>query len=344
MSPILLHRPSSGLVIEIDRPKQLGALDTDSFDRIEAALEQARQDSSVAWVALHSRLEKGFCAGGDVRKLYEDFRHTGGLLSASRFFETEYRVDQKIWDFPKPVIALTHGITFGGGLGLIRGASHRTVSPNSLLSMPEVLIGLYPDVGATFFLQSIPSPERELLALCALRFGAREALDWGVATHCVSQASHEAVIQALSKVNWERTPHDHALATECLNTFSCETPPRSIEKIPAAVLEVLAAPDAGPLWDRALALPEPLRSHWFGSLLKGSPLSVALIFEQLRRGGRLSRSQAFEWEFHLSMACLRDGDFFEGVRCRLVEKGDAPRWKFAHPSGIPASLLSSILG
>lgn len=351
-SSIQAHRLRTGIALEIHRPEKLGALDTECFQRIEEILEQAREDSQCAWIAFFSRNPKAFCAGGDVRRLFEDYLRTKSFDLAEKFFETEYRVDQKVWDFPKPILAFTHGITMGGGIGLIRGASHRVVTPSSMLAMPEVSIGLYPDVGATYFLQRIPNVERKAIAFCAARFGAAAALDWGLATHCLSQNSRldtlPALLESLDQVRWEGSPHDIATASKLLDRYSTP-PPVTPEKIPKALGELFQrATDVDSLWKSAKALrtsnAEPACNPLLDAMLQGSPLSVAIIWEQLERGARLSRTQAFEWEFHLSMSCLRQGDFFEGVRSRLVEKGSAACWRYPTPGEVPTPVLHSILG
>jgi enoyl-CoA hydratase len=342
MMPIRKHERGNGIAIEIHRPETLGALDTECFERIEEALEQARSSADCAWVAFFSRQPRGFCAGGDVRRLYRDHEATGRFELAERFFATEYRVDQLVWDFPKPVIALTHGITMGGGIGLVRGASHRVVAPDSMLAMPEISIGLYPDVGATFFLHPIPSPARELIAYCGARFGAPEALDWGLATHCIESSRTDEVLARLEEARWDGSPQDGRLATQLLESLS-SPPGQRWARIPGPIAELFENSgklSAAGIWDEAARLSHPLLSP----LLSGSPISACVIHEQLQRGARLSRTQAFEWEFQLSMACLRSGDFFEGVRSRLVEKGSAPRWRYKHPAEVPSDLLASLLG
>jgi len=353
MTPIVAHRLKTGIGIEIHRPKKRGALDTQCFQRIEEILETARRDSGCAWVAFFSKDPKSFCAGGDVKRLFEDYQHSKSWDLAEKFFETEYRVDQKVWDFPKPILAFTHGITMGGGIGLIRGASHRVVTPSSVLAMPEVSIGLYPDVGATYFLQRIPSPAREIIAFCAARFGAAQALEWGLATHCLSE-SHlldqiDVLFESLDRVKWEGTPHDTLIASQFLDTVSIQIQTQAQDRFPRSLESLFQkSTSAESLWHGARTLrgsdPSADLTPFLDAMLQGSPLSVAIVWEQLLRGARLSRTQAFEWEFHLSMSCLRQGDFLEGVRARLVEKHSAARWKYTTPGEVPESVLRSILG
>ncbi len=340
MSFILTERMGAGLVIVIDRPQALGALDAECFEAIEHALERGRHDEAIHWIALRSKSPRAFCAGGDVRRLHAEGMASGSLRYAERFFEVEYRVDQKIWDYPKPVVALTHGITMGGGIGLARGASFRTVAPGSLLAMPEISIGLYPDVGATFFLHPIPQPWRALIAYCGARFGAAEALDWGLATHCIPEAAHEPLLAEMASQNLETFP-------VLLKKYSVEPQRRLPARMPAPLSHALSATHAPTLWDEALKIQTKgdLSPEWnecLQTLLSGSPLSACVVAEQLALGGRLSRGQAFEWEYHASLACLRSGDFYEGVRTRLVEKGSTPQWKFRHPRDVPPSLLQEL--
>ncbi|MFN7683911.1 MAG: enoyl-CoA hydratase/isomerase family protein, partial [Oligoflexia bacterium] len=315
---IHLRKFATGVAIEIDRPKSLGALDTECFDRIEEALEEARQCSNVAWVAFFSRLPRGFCAGGDVRKLHDDYKKSKSFEAAERFFSTEYRVDQKVWNFPKPVIALTHGITMGGGIGLIRGASHRVVAPDSILAMPEISIGLYPDVGATYFLQQIPQPERSLVAYCAARFGPAEALRWNVATHCVAESAHgqgHLLLPALDTLEWHGNSKDLDTVSHWLNRYSMRPPPQW-EAVSPEIEALFNRTTAQEIFEQASHLNFPILEP----VKNGSPLSACVIHEQLSRASSLTLAEAFDWEFHLSMGCLRWGDFFEGVRARLIER------------------------
>lgn len=340
MSAIRTERLGSGLILTIDRPAALGALDAECFEQIEKSLESARQDTAIQWLALRSNSPKAFCAGGDVRRLYSEGAQSGDLSYAELFFEVEYRVDQKIWDFPKPVIALTHGITMGGGIGLIRGATYRVVSPGSILAMPEISIGLYPDVGATFFLHTLPQAWRELVAFCGARAGPAEAIDWGLATHCIPESAHAPLLAQVA----ERGIH---AAPEILKLHSVPAPRRLPARMPSSLQQALHAPDVSTLWDEATRLVSsadlaPEFDECLRSLLTGSPLSAGVVARQLELGGRFSRPQAFEWEFHASLACLRSGDFYEGVRARLVDKGSLPQWKYRHPREIPAALLSEI--
>lgn len=356
MNSVLHHPFKTGLGIEIHRPEVLGALDTESLLAIESALLQAQADPQIRWVALFSRLPKAFCAGGDVRRLHAEWKKSGTLDHARRFFDIEYRVDQLIWNFKKPVIALAHGLTFGGGIGLIRGASHRVLHPATVLAMPEISIGLYPDVGATYFLQSIPHPWRELVAYGGLRFGVREALDWGFATHCIEfDPAHGTGTLAQVDALPSHAPDD---ITRWLASQAPRDPtlPPALPVIPQTLKSIFD--DASPelIWKRAnellasdgfRSLAAPFQAA-LESLLGGSAISAAVIGSQLARGPALSRSEAFAWEWKLSMGCLEHGDFFEGVRSRLVDKeaarGIAPRWKHAAPGLIPPRVLEQILG
>ena len=132
-------RSGAGLVIELGRPRTLNALDLEAFVELRRLLEGAREDETVRFVAIRAPAHenpKAFCAGGDVRRLHDEFRRTGTLEHGAEFFTQEYAVDRLVWEFPKPVLALTHGITMGGGIGLIRGASHRVACETSVWAMP----------------------------------------------------------------------------------------------------------------------------------------------------------------------------------------------------------------
>lgn len=361
--PVHFRRSNSGsaFVIELLKPRSLNALDLEAFRLIDQALDEAASDDQIELIVIWAPVERSpraFCAGGDVRRLFEEHQKSGNLDYGSAFFDAEYRVDRRVWEFSKPIVALTHGITMGGGIGLIRGAPYRVACETSVWAMPEISIGLYPDVGATGFLSLLAEPWPAFLSLTGARVSPADLLELGLATHLVPQKDLPQLLAELEELSTQ----SGELLEQIEATLARHQTPRSgpgwfgeldaIREVFGSALEGSVPQSAERIWRSAEALHKtPGASSGelnaaLETLLSGSPLSVLLILEQLRAGRRLVLNsgqpdwqKVFAWETEASIRCMRDGDFFEGVRSRLVDKDfrepGKPRWKYAAPFEVP---------
>ena len=186
--------------------KTLHAISLEMVSLLTPQLQRWQADPGVAMVLLQAQGEKAFCAGGDLQQLYrsmcehhasperEDIRAN---RYAAEFFEQEYRLDYLIHSFAKPILCWGHGIVMGGGIGLMAGCSHRVVTERSRLAMPEITIGLYPDVGGSWFLARMPGKTGVFLALTGANLNANDALFAGLADYRVAQSAKQSVIDAL---------------------------------------------------------------------------------------------------------------------------------------------------
>ena len=318
----------------LDAPRTLNALSPEMIDALLERLEAWTGDPGVACIVLDGAGDRGFCAGGDVVRLRDAMARAGDRAEVARFYAHEYRLDRLIHASPKPVVCWGHGIVMGGGMGLMAGASHRIVTEASRLAMPEVSIGFYPDVGATWFLNRMPAPVGHFLGLTAAQAGADDALLLGLADYRVDSQRQEALYQALLDTPWTgHADEDRALASRTVRRFAQDVDPdrsgspvlRNWSRIAAAmdhrgVAEILAhletLADADAWLGRAAA-----------TLRAGSPTAACVILEQLRRGRHLSLAAAFERELRMSLHFAAGRDFPEGVRALLVDKDRAPRWQ-----------------
>lgn len=191
--------------------KTLNALSLDMVHLLAPQLRQWAEDPEIAMVLLQAQGEKAFCAGGDLQKIYTSMRehHASparddirGNRYAAEFFEHEYRLDYEIHTYPKPILCWGHGIVMGGGIGLMAGCSHRVVTERSRLAMPEITIGLYPDVGGSWFLSRTPGKLGAFLALTGALMNAEDAKFTGLADYRVAHANKQKVIDALLLQNW----------------------------------------------------------------------------------------------------------------------------------------------
>jgi enoyl-CoA hydratase/carnithine racemase len=339
-SPVIIREAitASGLKVgfaRLNAEKALNALSLDMIRRLDAQLQTWAKDDAVTCVVLEGAGEKAFCAGGDVRALYYAIqKHPGDVVNpqAMAFFSEEYRLDYRIRRYSKPVLVWGGGIVMGGGLGLLAGASHRVVTDTSRIAMPEISIGLFPDVGGSWFLRRMPGSTGLLVALTAVPLNGRDALHAGLADHLLSSGQRQAVFDRVLTASWRAHPgHDRAVLTELLGEF-----PSARSSAPASNLELHADKI-----DRACegdSLPQVIQGiencagddAWLkrgvATLKAGSPTTAALIWELRRRTRDMTLSDVFRLELIVALQCCAHPDFAEGVRAVLIDKDHAPRW------------------
>jgi len=327
----------------------LNALTLEMIDRMAPQFEAWSADPSVVGIVLDGAGKRAFCAGGDVAALYRAIRaeKPGDVPAlAEAFFEREYRLDYRIHTFAKPVLCWGHGIVMGGGIGLLAGASHRVVTHRSRLAMPEIGIGLYPDVGGSWFLNRMPGKLGEFLALTGAPLNAADARFAGLADFTVLHDDKARVLEAIAATDWSNDPDASAAQLSRLlagfeSPMAPETSPlrRHFDLIDQAVghdtltetvarLQVFADhPDS---WLAAAA----------GSIAKGSPTSLVLAHEVLRRTRDMSLAEVFRLEYQLSVGCCTQHDFAEGVRALLIDKDRTPKWQPATLQGVTPALIA----
>ena len=321
---------------QLNSEKSLHALTLDMIRLLDAQLQSWVEDPTIACVILSAVGERAFCAGGDVRSLRDAIlAHQGSLPNppAEAFFSEEYRLDYRIHTYPKPILLWGGGIVLGGGLGLMAGASHRIVSETSRIAMPEISIGLYPDVGASWFLRRMPGRMGLFLALTGAPLNAHDALELGLADFFLKAADRNTLLDHLGGLTWGHTAADnHAILSRALRGFAG----RAREHLPASNVRTHADSIARLMDGDSLAeVTEMLTAYrgdepWLAkavvSFAKGSPTSAGLIWEIWRRAKHLGLADVFRMELIVSLQCCAHPDVAEGVRALLVDKDNAPRW------------------
>jgi enoyl-CoA hydratase/carnithine racemase len=333
-------------VAMLDAPKSLNALTLGMIELLDSQLRAWEIDPSVTCVVLMGAGERAFCAGGDVRSIREAIlAHRGPPPNpmAEAFFTAEYRLDYRIHTYPKPILAWGNGIVMGGGLGLMAGASHRVVTETSRIAMPEITIGLYPDVGASWFLQRMPRRTGLFLALTAAPLNGHDALEVGLADFFLQGSDTGAVLEALTSIVWTDSVRiNHGKLSQTLHEWSQRgdtvRPLSNIERDAEVIDRVMQ----GENLEEIAGQIDGLRSEqgWLGkaaaSRAAGSPTSEALTWEIWRRARHMSLAEAFRMELVVSVQCCAHPDFAEGVRALLIDKDHAPRWTPASLQQIPA--------
>ncbi|MBI42927.1 enoyl-CoA hydratase/isomerase family protein [Marinobacter lutaoensis] len=319
--------------VRIHSPRNLNSLSLDMIRLLRPRLEAWAEDERVVAVWLEAEGDKAFCAGGDIVSLYRSMTEPGGSDLGEAFFREEYLLDHQIHEFPKPVICWGHGIVMGGGIGLMVGASHRVVTEASRLAMPEVNIGLYPDVGAGWFLNRMPGRLGLFLGLTGARMNAADALYTGMADRFIQHAFKSQVIDTLRGERWQGRDA-HGVIGSVLRQFEA----RSREALPESPLrrhydDIQRATDADTLVDTVAQLQELAgRDDWLGKSVRGltnaSPTSLALTWRHLRSCRLEGLRAVLDKERVLSVNCLHKGEFAEGVRALLIDKDLQPRWRY----------------
>ena len=339
-APVLFSRleTASGLAFgraTLNQPASLNALSLEMIDLLSERLSVWADDDSIAGVILDSCSEKAFCAGGDVVDLYRSIRATpAGQVPerAAAFFEREYRLDHMIHRYPKPVLVWGHGIVMGGGIGLFAGASHRIVTAKTRLAMPEITIGLYPDVGGSWFLQRMPGRCGLFLALTGAPLNASDALFARLADFALQIDGLSNVLDAIVATEWlgdsqaDAARLDHLLAGLAVQ----DLPASPLQTHLPRINELIARDTLAEIAPRLSALAtdaDPWLAQAGASFVKGSKTSAALSVELQRRTRHASLAEVFRLEYQASVGCCMHHDFAEGVRALLVDKDKNPQWQ-----------------
>ena len=307
---------------------RLNSLDVRMIELLQGRLEEWAADERIAMVVLQASGDRAFCAGGDIRNMVEAIA-ADDLTVAERYFAAEYRLDHTVHTFPKPMLAWCQGVVMGGGLGLMQGASHRVVTTDVMLAMPEISIGLFPDVGAAWFLQRMPARTGLFCALTGTRLDGRDACRTGLADYVMAPDRHGTILGRLPGLPLGPDPElNHEILSQFLAGMH-EPQPASplLERIDA----INALTDhRDPPRLRAALEEASGRDEWFrpclDRVLAGSPTTFALILEQFRRCRQMSLGEVLQMDLVIAMRCCRHPDFPEGVRALLLDKDKNPRW------------------
>lgn len=336
----------------LNAEKSLNALSQGMIDALVERLAVWRERPDIACVVMHSAGDRAFCAGGDVIGLYDAMTATltegGSDRPAERFFESEYRLDYTIHTYPKPILCWGNGTVMGGGLGVMAGASHRVVTEGSLIAMPEVTIGLFPDVGATWFLNRMPGRTGLYLALTGMPLNAGDALLSSLADFFIRSDSRDQVFSALTSLEWSADARtNRGVLSHCLREFADQ----SRAALPAS--EVLAHQETIARLTDACTVEEiqaAVERHQHSSawiqrgaqtMARAAPVSLRVTFEQLTGGRHLSLKEAFMREFCMAAQFTRHPDFAEGIRALLVDKDHEPRWTPARLEEVSDAYVAS---
>ena len=319
--------------ITLTRPAALNALSYAMCLAIEAALDAWRDDARVALVLIDAVGDRAFCAGGDIAQMYQTGM-AGDLEFGRRFWSDEYRMNAKLFHFPKPVVSLMQGFTMGGGVGIGCHGSHRVVCDTSRIALPECGIGLAPDVGSTLILARAPGRLGEYLGITGARMGPGDAIHAGFADYYVPQDQWPALIATLCE-SGDWTAVDRAAAP-------APDSPLAVEQ--ARIDRLFAGETIRDVMNLLLRDDSDLALRARTAIDRASPLAVACTLELVHRARlRDTIEHALEQEYRFSHRAMEQGDFLEGIRAAIIDKDKTPRWRHAGLDAVTAVEVAGML-
>lgn len=303
----------------LNRPKALNALTLDMVIEMTAQLQAWASDDAIASVVIEGAGEKGFCAGGDIRALYDSGKAGTGYWY--EFYSNEYRLNTLIKEYPKPYIAFMNGITMGGGVGVSVNGSHRIISDRTVFAMPETGIGLIPDVGGSFILPRLKGQAGMYLGLTGERMKGADCLYVGVGTHYVTEGDLNGLMNALAGAV------DAAAVEQVLTEYAGEPGDAPFREIEPQVNAHFGKSDVAGMLESLDHAGDEWAAKIAALIRTKSPTSLLVTHEQLRRGADLTFREGMAQELRCVMR-IKDGhDFFEGVRAVIIDKDNAPKWQ-----------------
>lgn len=334
---------------QLNLPKSLNALNTEMVKLLLAQLNQWQEDDSIAVVLLSGSGEKAFCAGGDVVALHNAMKSSPGEVpqDAQAFFSQEYELDYLIHSFTKPIVVLGNGIVMGGGMGLFAGAQYRITTDTTRMAMPEITIGLFPDVGGSYFLNKMPANIGKFLGLTGVQFNGPDAKHIGLSDYCLAGASAQGLLDQLTELDLGVDGQNTGILDTMFANLEAANealPPSNLQTFASEIASCMQAEDLTTLVSQLKGLAGS-EHKWLQragkTLASGSPITMHLVQEQLSRSEGLSLLDCFKMELNMACRCTSLGEFEEGVRALLIDKDGAPKWQYQDVSEVPDSIIES---
>ncbi len=338
-------------VATLNSEKSLNALSLPMVELLLPQMQAWKEDNNIAMVLLQGAGDKAFCAGGDIRDLYHSMKNEPGTYQqyVQDFFTKEYSLDYLIHTFDKPVLVWGNGIVMGGGLGLMAGASHRIVTATSRIAMPEMAIGLYPDVGGSWFLNRMPKGCGLFLGLTGASINAADAKLIDLADHFIPHEQKTQVIEQLKAIRWGNTVAlNHQKLSDVLHNieelYRNQQPASQIRLHQAAIAELDGQADLASAMQAILAIKG--EDSWLAkakaSLQYGSPITAHIVYRLLQLGQSKILADSFRLELGLSVQCGKLGEFTEGVRALLIDKDQKPQWLYPDVAAVPQAVIDEL--
>ncbi len=330
-------------LLTLNAPKAMNAIDLDMVNQLDEHLSAWHKDNKIVAVVMRGAGDKAFSAGGDIRKLYESMQTQGEehLKYADAFFEAEYSKNYRVSLFEKPIIAWGNGFVMGGGLGLFIGANHRVGTESLKLAWPEVRIGLFPDVGATWYLSRLAYPVGHWMGLAGIHMNAVDCKAVKLTQYCLEHAQFDAMLEQLTQQPWQKNiAENHAKVRALLRAQEQATssmPESELDKAKDALDKLFEQSDLAAIDTafKAYKGKNPWLKQGIENYLAGCPATVQVIMQQLKHGASMSLKEVVQWELELALQAVRYPDFAEGIRAMVMDKDFKPKWQHKDIKSVP---------
>jgi enoyl-CoA hydratase/carnithine racemase len=357
-------------IMTLNSAKTMNAVDLDMVNLIDDILARWQADDGIVAMVMCGAGDKAFCAGGDIRQLYDSMQAEGDqhLKYADAFFHGEYSKNYRVHRFGKPLIAWGHGFVMGGGLGLFIGASHKVGTETLKLAWPEIRIGLFPDVAGSYYLSRMPFPLGHWMALTGSQMNAVDCKQAGLVDYCVPNDELKNLIEQLRHQPWQ---HNKAMNNQYVRELLTNFEQQSAADLPEPLFPASHLQDnqqnieqlftALPkehfisLSDNKIALEGIAASinavdsdnAWFNqgrdNFNAGCPATAHIIMRQLQLGQNMTLKEVVQWELILALQSVRHPDFSEGIRAMVVDKDFQPKWQHSSVSEVPSEWVEEML-
>jgi enoyl-CoA hydratase/carnithine racemase len=318
MSDISIRKAGRTGRITLQRPDTLNALSYEMCLQIDAALKAWAADDAIAMLVIDAEGARAFCAGGDIAEMY-DTGTTGDFDYGRRFWRDEYRMNARLFEFPKPVASFLQGFTMGGGVGVGCHASHRVVGDTSMIAMPEVGIGLVPDVGGSLLLARAPGRLGEYLGTTGARMGPGDAIHAGFADYYIPEDHWPALIAALEETgDWEQ-----------IDAAALPRPTGPLEAAQPQIDHLFGGERLADVLTDLRHADSDIAREALKLISRNAPLSVACAIEMVHRlrGPSAEIRRALDLEYRFTFRAMEHGDFLEGIRAAIIDKDRSPNWR-----------------
>lgn len=318
-------------IITLNRPDAFNALTLDMVLAMIAQLRSWAADPAIELIVQRAAPGKAFCSGGDIRNLHDWGRAGDGRALA--FFREEYRLDRLIKTYPKPVVSLINGIVMGGGVGISINGSHRVMTENAVFAMPEVGIGLFPDVGGTYFLPRLDGHIGTYLALTGDRLGGADCVALGLGTHFSAADQIPALTEALCQ---------GGAPDAILASFAQAPGPHKLTEVAGSIADMFAAADVAAVLaglDARAGEGDAWAKRQSDIIQTKSPTSLAIAARQMALGPGLDFDDCLRTEYRIVNRVLKGHDFYEGVRATIIDKDKSPNWQPARVGEVTPEMI-----
>lgn len=339
---ILINKRKNGvLILTLNRPEALNSLNLNMVSTIYEHLKKGETDSSVKVVVINGSGDKAFCAGGDIKTFYKAKSDEKIKRSAVDFFEEEYKLDEYIYNYPKPIIANLDGIAMGGGIGLTFGAQFRVVTESTRWAMPEINLGFFPDVGAGFFLNQMRDYIGLYLALTGKMVSGKDVLYANAADYLISSSQiDECMKTIIEKMNYNKDTVNEQII-EILEKYKLDYKMSELEKTEKIITKHFKHDSIEQILSSLKNDKSEFSQKHYRLLNEKSPVSLKVILKQLEYCKEKTISETLEIDRILVSNFLNHNDFYEGVRSVLIDKDSNPRYEHLTLEEVSATFVNS---